>query len=346
MNSIRKIRLLGILGLASLNAGTVFAQSSGAGLEEVIVTAQRREEDLQSTPISIAAFSSERLRDLNVLDTRALAEFVPNFSIGNGTGRSGDVASLSIRGVNEALLSIVADPAVGIYIDDVYYGRPQLSFLRLIDVERVEILRGPQGTLFGKNSNGGAVRYITQKPEFGDVGGYLNTTMGDFGRLDVSGAVNLPLSDEAAIRIKAASLTRDGYVDRLADGGALGTEDAVYGNVQLRWQPSERLDLNLSLDYSKSDADLGPHKVIDYYRFNGAPDFSPPLLSPGAAGTAAWNLGMGHISTRVCRSSSGKSVPSCRNGASTKARVGVRRLQSESRLQHQRCDGLQVDYRA
>ena len=264
MNSIRKIHLLAILGLASLSAGTVFAQSSGAGLEEVIVTAQRREENLQSTPISIAAFSSERLRDLNVLDTRALAEFVPNFSIGNGTGRSGDVASLSIRGVNEALLSIVADPAVGIYIDDVYYGRPQLSFLRLIDVERVEILRGPQGTLFGKNSNGGAVRYISQKPEFGDVGGYLNTTMGDYGRLDVSGAVNLPLSDEAAIRIKAASLTRDGYVDRLADGGALGTEDAVYGNVQLRWQPSERLDLNVSLDYSKSDADLGPHKVIDY----------------------------------------------------------------------------------
>ena len=111
--------------------------------------------------------------------------------------------------------------------------------------------------------------------------------------LDVSGAVNLPLSDEFAIRLKAASLSRDGYVDRLADGGTLGAEDAVYGNVQLRWQPSDRLDLNVSADFSKSDTDLGPHKVIDYYRYNGAPDISPPLVSPGAAGSAAWNLQWG-----------------------------------------------------
>ena len=294
-------------------------------MEEVIVTAQRREEDLQSAPLSVAAFSETRLRDLNVQDTRALAEFVPNFSIGNGTGRSGDVAALSIRGVNEALLSIVADPAVGIYIDDVYYGRPQLSFLRLIDVERVEILRGPQGTLFGKNSNGGAVRYMTRRPEFDDVSGHLSTTMGDYGRLDVSGAVNLPLSDEFAIRLKAASLSRDGYVDRLADGGTLGTEDAVYGNVQLRWQPSDRLDLNVSADFSKSDTDLGPHKVIDYYRYNGAPDISPPLLSPGAAGSAAWNLQWGDVSPGICRSDSGESVRSRGHGNSTKTRVRVGR---------------------
>ena len=125
------------------------------------------------------------------------------------------------------------------------------------------------------------------------MSGYLSTTLGDFGHLDVGGAVNLPLSDEVAIRLKAASLRQDGYVERLDDGGALGAEDAVYGSVQLRWQPSDRLDLNVSVDYSKRDTDLGPHKVIDYYRYNGAPDVSPPLLSPGAAGSAAWNLQWG-----------------------------------------------------
>lgn len=287
-------RLVGILGLTSLNAWSVVAQSSGGALEEIIVTAQRREEDLQSTPVSVAVFGSERLRDLSVVDTRALAEFVPNLSIGNGTGRSSDVAALSIRGVNEALLSLIVDPAVGIYIDDVYFGRPQLSFLKLIDVERVEVLRGPQGTLFGKNTTGGAVRYITKKPEFDELGGYVSTTMGDFGRIDVSGAVNVPFSDTLAVRLKAASLSREGYIDRLADGERLGAESAIYGSAQLRWRPSDRVDLNVTLDYTKRDTDLGPHKLIDYFRYNNTTDISPPLQSPGAAGSGAWNLQWGN----------------------------------------------------
>jgi iron complex outermembrane receptor protein len=288
----RVLVLIGGLGLTGLSSGSVFAQATGA-LEEIVVTAERREENLQATPISVAAFSAEQLRDLNVLDPRALTDFVPNFSMGNGTGRSNDAATISIRGLNEALANIVADPAVGIYIDDIYFGRPQVSFLKLIDVERVEVLRGPQGTLFGKNTTGGAVRYITKRPEFDKLSGYLSTTLGDYGEVDISGAVNVPVTDKVAVRLKAASLRQDGYVERSSDGQALGGDGTSYGSAQIRWHPSDRLDLNASLDYTTRNADLGPHKLIDYYRFNGAPDISPPVLSPGAASSAAWNFEWG-----------------------------------------------------
>lgn len=290
----RRIPFAGFLGLMGLAPLPGLAQTAGGALEEIIVTAQRRAEDLQTTPISVAAFGTERLRDLNAASLGDMASFVPNLSLGNATGRATDKAAISIRGINEALGSIGTSPAVGIYIDDVYYGQPQIQFLRLIDVERVEVLRGPQGTLFGRNSLGGAIRYITRKPEFDAVDGYVTSTMGDFDRLDVSGAVNVPLSDNVAVRVKAATLSRDGYVDRLADNASLGAEDTQFVSAQLRWAPSDRLDVNLSVDSTVRDTDTGAIKLIDYFGFNGgfAPtggDASPPAFTPGAASSFVWN---------------------------------------------------------
>ncbi|MBN4075632.1 MAG: hypothetical protein COA71_08530 [SAR86 cluster bacterium] len=294
MKTNKRFYLLGIAGLMSLNAGPVAAQRSAPALEEIVVTAQRREENLQSTPVSVASFSSDRLRDMSATSIADMAAFVPNLSLGNATGRAADKAAISIRGINEALGSIGTSPAVGIYIDDVYYGQPQIQFLRLIDVERVEILRGPQGTLFGRNSLGGAIRYITAKPEFDDVSGYVSTTMGDYSRMDVSGAVNIPFSDTVALRLKAATLSSEGYVDRLADNQSLGAENTQYASAQLRWQPSDRLDVNLGVDYTLRDTDTGPQKLIDYFNFNGgfAPtggDGGPPAFTGGAASSRAWN---------------------------------------------------------
>ena len=122
-------------------------------------------------PVAITVLSADTLDRLGISDPQAMADFVPNVSIGDGTGRANVGAQFSIRGINEARISPVLDPAVGVYIDDVYYGRPFTNFLRLLDVERVEVLRGPQGTLFGKNSTGGAIRYVTVKPDIG--GGVL-----------------------------------------------------------------------------------------------------------------------------------------------------------------------------
>ena len=286
--------VLGTAGAMNFQVAPAGAQSVRAGLEEIIVTAQRREENLQSTPVSVAAFGSEQLRDMNATSVANLSTFVPNFSMGNATGRSTDKATLSIRGVNEALASITTSPAVGIYIDDVYYGQPQISFLKLMDVERLEVLRGPQGTLFGKNSNGGAVRYISKQPTLGQVEGYVAASLGNYNQADLSGAINLPIGDNLAVRIKAGSLSRDGYVDRLADNRALGAENAKFAGAQLLWKPSDRVTVNVGVDHTLRDTDVGPLKLIDYYRFNGSADASPPLLSPGAAWSAAWNLQWGN----------------------------------------------------
>ena len=286
-----------------VNNRTVFAiclAASAAGapalaqqaLEEIVVTAERREAGLQDTPLSVVAFSSERLDELGINDPQAMADFTPNVSIGDGTGRGSGGTSVSIRGVNEARVSPVLDPAVGIYVDDVYYGRPQTAFLRLLDVERVEVLRGPQGTLFGKNSVGGAIRYVTRKPDFDSVNGYVKVAAGDYDRGEIKGAINMPLTERAALRLTAAKLTRDGYVERLSDGVKLGDEDTLFGMAQLRFQPSDNLDINFRLDYTERDTDDGPTKVIDYYRFNNTTDTTPggpTSASPGSAATAAWN---------------------------------------------------------
>lgn len=132
---------LGVAAFA-LAAMPPLGASEGTVLEEIIVTAERREADLQDVPISVAVLSGERLAELNISDPQALADFTPNLSIGDGTGRSAGGMMVSIRGVNEARVSPALDPAVGIYIDDIYYGRPQTAFLKLLDVERVEVLRG------------------------------------------------------------------------------------------------------------------------------------------------------------------------------------------------------------
>jgi iron complex outermembrane receptor protein len=204
----------------------VFAQAT---LEEITVTAQRRAEDLQSVPVAVTSFNPEELDRLGVTDPQQMADFIPNVSIGDGTGRANVGAQFSIRGVNEARISPVLDPAVGIYIDEVYYGRPITNFLRLLDVQSVEVLRGPQGTLFGKNSTGGAIVYSTIKPDVGgEMNGYVKAGFGEFSRANLRTALNIPLSDTLAARVAYAHMERDGWVDRISDGVGLGADDTDF----------------------------------------------------------------------------------------------------------------------
>ena len=287
--------ILSTIGAVALLPTAATAQDdAGSALDEITVTAQRREQSLQDTPVSITAFSPERLDELGINDPASMMDFVPNAMVSSGTGRGGEVAQFSIRGVNEARISPVLDPGVAIYVDDVYYGRPQVGFLQFVDTERVEVLRGPQGTLFGKNSTGGAVRYITKKPDLDGNNGYIDIAVGDYERVNVKGAFNAVLSDSTAVRVSAASFERDGYVNRLADNINLGNQDARAFQFQLRHQPSDRLTVDLRTDYSVSNDNNGAVKLIDYYNFNTTLDLPNPggpvnPASPSSSAIAAWN---------------------------------------------------------
>ena len=276
----------------------VFAQAT---LEEITVTAQRRAEDLQSVPVAVTSFNPEELDRLGVTDPQQMADFIPNVSIGDGTGRANVGAQFSIRGVNEARISPVLDPAVGIYIDEVYYGRPITNFLRLLDVQGVEVLRGPQGTLFGKNSTGGAIVYTTVKPDVGgEMNGYVKAGFGEFSRANLRTALNIPLSDTLAARVSYSHMERDGWVDRISDGVGLGADDTDFFSAKLRYQPNEKFTVDVGLDYTESTSNGGASKLIDYFGYNGGfddpatpgveGDITAPIFTSGISNIAAYNV--------------------------------------------------------
>jgi len=183
-------------------------------LEEIVVTARFREENLQQTPLAITAFTGEMLESRGATSTLDLDAFVPNAVIAPLGAGWGSTAAAFIRGIGLGDNSLSFEPGVPIYIDDVYHGRPQGAVLDLLDIERVEILRGPQGTLFGKNTLGGAVRIISRKPE-GNGTGFLDVGVGSRDRLNLRGAYDFGLSETVLVRVSASSKTQDGYFDIL-----------------------------------------------------------------------------------------------------------------------------------
>ncbi|MEP7311703.1 MAG: TonB-dependent receptor [Pseudomonadota bacterium] len=190
------------------------ANNSGA-LEEIVVTAQFREEKLQTTPIAISAFTAENMEARGIANVTDLDAFVPNTVIQPlGAGWGATLAAF-IRGVGLGDNILSFEPGVPIYVDDVYMGRPQGAIFDLLDLERVEVLRGPQGTLFGKNAVGGTVRLISKKPK-GDGSGSISLSIGNFNRLDARASTDLTVvQDRVFARLSFSSKKADGYFNVL-----------------------------------------------------------------------------------------------------------------------------------
>ncbi|HUQ53745.1 MAG TPA: TonB-dependent receptor [Gammaproteobacteria bacterium] len=185
------------------------------GLEEIVVTARFREENLQQTPLAITAITGDMLEARGATSTLDLDAFVPNAVIAPLGAGWGSTAAAFIRGIGLGDNSLSFEPGVPIYIDDVYHGRPQGAVLDLLDIDRVEVLRGPQGTLFGKNTLGGAVRIISKKPE-GSGSGFVDVQAGERDRLNFRGSYDFPIvEDKVLARISASSKKQDGYFDIL-----------------------------------------------------------------------------------------------------------------------------------
>src|SRR4026207_546236 len=184
--------------LCSAVASTLLSASASAQqvLEEIIVTAQKREQDIQNVPIAISAFTTETLRAKGVTDINSLTNLTPNVNLDSSSPFSGDtsVLSASIRGIGQDDFAFNLDPGVGVYLDGVFLARTFGANQNLMDVDRVEILKGPQGTLFGRNTIGGAIRLVTHVPGRGPRVG-AQATVGEFNRTDLGFTADLPITD-------------------------------------------------------------------------------------------------------------------------------------------------------
>ena len=190
-------------------------------IEEIIVTAQKREESLQDTPVAVTAFTETAIEARGLDDISKIANFTPNLVFDTTSPISGlsSGAIAFVRGIGNSDFSLTTDPGVGIYVDGVYMSRSAGGVLDVLDIERIEVLRGPQGTLFGRNTIGGAINITARKPG-NELGGQVAVTAGNFERRDVRASVDVPISDQLRATIAVSEKNRDGFVERVRRPGA------------------------------------------------------------------------------------------------------------------------------
>lgn len=262
----RRAALLAASALA-LAAGTAQAQGTSdksaeddVGVPAIIVTAERRATDLQDTPLSIIAITDEIVEAKGIDDLEDLARFSPNLSITPTRGGGNNTANFVIRGIGGGG-GVTGERGVGLYIDGIYMPRTSGAVLRVLDVDRVEVLRGPQGTLFGRNSTGGAIRIFSKAPS-DEYEGYVRGTYGSMDRKDVAATVNLPLSDSVAMRMQGAWLSQDGFVQRGTE--KLGKERDFVGRVQIRAETDDGLEATLGFMLTDSKANGTPYVMAEF----------------------------------------------------------------------------------
>ncbi|MGY0618162.1 TonB-dependent receptor [Lysobacter sp. A378] len=253
MNDQIYLRALVVAVAAALSSMPVQAQqaaeeaaSQAVQLDNVTVTAQRREEQVQDTPVVISVFNAEDLKRKQVSRVDDLKFHVPNITIDQNTSTSSG-AKIFLRGVGQDESMFTADPAVAIYIDDVYIPRQNGSMFDLYDVERIEVLRGPQGTLYGRNATGGAIRYITRKP-MGDERLEVDGTLGNFGRADMRVMYNTRLGETIDFSAAALTRNRDGFIHEQVSGKDVNDSKVTAGRVGFSMPVAENSYASLNID--------------------------------------------------------------------------------------------------
>jgi len=254
--------LAGLIAASAVSlSGPVLAQQGATSgeLEEVIVTARRIEERLQDTPISVTAFTAQALIDRSILSTEQLDQVTPNLQFTNDTTLAGNnnSSNIFIRGVGQTDPTSTVDPGVGLYIDDVYIGQSVGGTMDFRDIAGVQILRGPQGTLFGKNSVGGAILLTTVAP--GDqFGGQLRVGAGSDSLADIFAAVDVPISETVKSRFSFGSRKQDGYVTRVQTGEDLGDTNVYTLTGKIVFESGDRFTGRVQFDYTKTDENGNP----------------------------------------------------------------------------------------
>ncbi|WP_298747423.1 TonB-dependent receptor [uncultured Brevundimonas sp.] len=228
--------------------------AEAADVGDVIVTARRRDEALKDVPISVSALGAERLEETGATDITALQQQTPNATVQVARGSNSTLISF-IRGVGQQDPLWGFEPGVGLYIDDVYVARPQGAVLDIFDIERIEVLRGPQGSLYGRNTVGGAIKYVTsrlsQDPELTLRGAY-----GSYNQIDLLASGSVPLADNFRVGGAVASYQRDGFGQNLNTGAEHYDKDVLAGRLSAEWEPRD--DMSIRLAYDRVEDDSNP----------------------------------------------------------------------------------------
>ncbi|MFA4940641.1 TonB-dependent receptor [Brevundimonas sp.] len=248
----------GVLGGASVaQDAEATAQAANtqdaATVDDIVVTARRRAESLQDVPVAVTAVSGEQLEARGALDITELARSTPSLTLNAARGSNSTLISF-IRGVGQQDPLWGFDPGVGLYIDDVYVARPQAAVLDIFDVERVEVLRGPQGTLYGRNTIGGAIKYVTRRIDADEPEGRLRASYGSYNQRDVIASAQLPFSDEFKVSAALARYLRDGYGKNLNTGNEHYNKDVTAFRASAEWTPTDSLFFRLAGDLVNDDS--------------------------------------------------------------------------------------------
>jgi iron complex outermembrane receptor protein len=325
--NLMKFKTLGVtssLAIMACMSAPAFAQDASEEDDNrnntIVVTAEFREARLQDTPIAITAVNAEMLEARGQTNISQIAAQAPNVSL-RPQGQGGGTGLIAfIRGVGQVDFNYALDPGVGVYIDDVFIPTLSSSLLELMDLDRIEVLRGPQGTLAGKNSIGGSIKLFSQRPD-GSGEGMLRVEYGSYDLVSVRGMADLAVTDNLAVRISGMSRSRDGYVANLdyglthpnsnvlptnargrgnPDYFTLGGESVTAGRIALRWEATDQLEINLSGDYTRQNNDAGPNVLIAAGNPVG-PGVSSELFDPTSSnpsvslsntfGTVPWLVG-------------------------------------------------------
>lgn len=294
------------------------AQDKADPSDAIIVTARHREEALQRTPVSVVAIGPAELDARTIRNLSDVQRLVPNLTLAPAQNMGDAAANLFIRGIGQEDFAAGTEPGVGLYIDGVYIGRSAGSLIELVDIARVEVLRGPQGTLYGRNTIGGAINVISAVPT-DEPTGAAELFIGNFDRLESRGIINLPLSDRVAARLSLSAVRRDGYLRRLAppfaptfytetDDRAEGADNRIGGRLQLRIRASETVRVDLAADATRRRGTQSPTHLDAINPARRNLRFVNSLISSGVLPGPPIDIGLVTANLRESRAGGGNRI--------------------------------------
>ncbi|WP_433942529.1 TonB-dependent receptor [Brevundimonas diminuta] len=300
MNKLVKTALLAGAAFGVMTTAAQAQEAAPVGeqvssVDDIIVSARRRDEALKDVPVAVSAFSAEQLEQKGSADITELTRSAPSLTLQAARGSNSTLISF-IRGVGQQDPLWGFEPGVGLYMDDVYIARPQAAVLDIFDIQRIEILRGPQGTLYGRNTIGGAIKYVTKRIDADEPQGQVRASYGSYNQRDLVASAELPFNDKFAVSAAVARYLRDGYGTNLNTGNEHYNKDVTAARFSAEWTPTDNLFFRLAGDIVKDDSnarhghrELAPSPA-DVYDTNAGAGDANRVESKGLSLTGEWNV--------------------------------------------------------